>query len=117
MAIDTNRLHGNPGNQVKSSTAGKSDAQVQQNRQTTQSQSQSSQQAAPATPKDSVSLTQQAQSLGSMQRAMANAPSFSQERVANIKKAIAEGQYKVDPEKLAQKLQAFEKELGNLTGA
>ncbi|GGA65544.1 hypothetical protein GCM10011369_03730 [Neiella marina] len=117
MAIDTNRVQGNPGNQVKGSTAGKSEVQIQQNRQTTQSQSQSNQQASPAAVKDSVSLTQQAQSLGSMQRAMASSPSFSQERVANIKKAIAEGQYKVDPEKLAQKLQAFEKELGNLTGA
>lgn len=115
MAIDMNRIQGNPATPVKSGNAGKAEPQVQQNRQGSQPQAPAAQQAAGA--KDSVSLTQQAQSLGSMQRAMASSPSFSQERVANIKKAIAEGQYKVDPEKLAQKLQDFEKELGTLAGS
>ncbi|MBW8190848.1 flagellar biosynthesis anti-sigma factor FlgM [Neiella marina] len=114
MAIDINRVQGTPTTSVKGANAGKPDAQVQQNSQG--SQAPASQPAA-AHVKDSVSLTQQAQSLGNMQRAMASTPSFSQERVASIKKAIAEGQYKVDPEKLAQKLQDFEKELGNLAGS
>lgn len=114
MAIDMNRIQGNPATPVK---GGKAEPQVQQNRQGSQPQAPSAQQAAAAGAKDSVSLTQQAQSLGSMQRAMASSPSFSQERVANIKKAIAEGQYKVDPEKLAQKLQDFEKDLGTLAGS
>lgn len=112
MAIDINKVNAGHGSQLKGTEAKKIDtANSQQSRP--QVQNQVSQQS--AAPKDSVSLTQQAQSLGQMQRAMASTPSFNQERVATIKKALAEGQYKVDPERLAQKLHSFEEELGNLS--
>ncbi|EJH68768.1 negative regulator of flagellin synthesis FlgM [Vibrio cholerae HC-51A1] len=43
---------------------------------------------------------------------MASRPSFDSAKVAAIKEAIANGSYVVDPEKLADNMIKFEKELG-----
>ncbi len=111
MAIDINKLNTGHPSQLKGNNA--SQASTAQQRSSS-AQGQPTPAAQQAVPKDSVSLTQQAQSLGQMQKTMASTPSFNQEKVASLKKAVAEGQYKVDPEKLAQKLQEFETELGNI---
>ncbi|MCM2678931.1 flagellar biosynthesis anti-sigma factor FlgM [Echinimonas agarilytica] len=113
MAIDINRLNAGHNTQVKGSESkAVGTANQQQTRQLAQTQSNQTSQAQ-VVPKDSVSLTQQAQSLGQMQRNMSTSDSFNQEKVAQIKKALSEGQYTVDSERLAQKLQDFEQEIGN----
>ncbi|MCL1141714.1 flagellar biosynthesis anti-sigma factor FlgM [Shewanella gaetbuli] len=63
---------------------------------------------------DSVSITSQAQELQSAQAKIANLPEVNQQKVDEIKQAIAEGRYKVDPEKLAANIASFEAELGEL---
>lgn len=107
MAIDLNKLAGSHGQQLEglkskaqSDTASVKQQNVQQNAQT---QAQSQPQA-----KDSVSLTQQAQQLHKIQDKLNNTSSVNQEKVESIRKAIAAGEYKVDPDKLAANLAKFE---------
>ncbi len=110
MAIELNKLAGAHSQQLDSlKSKAQSDTQsvkqqsVQQNAQT---QAQSQPQA-----KDSVSLTQQAQQLHKIRDKLNNTSSVNQEKVDSIKKAIAAGDYKVDPDKLAANLAKFEGEL------
>ena len=63
---------------------------------------------------DSVSLTPQAKSIDKIQKDISATPSFNKSKVEEIKKAISEGAYKVDPEKLAQNMLSFEQEFGVL---
>lgn len=63
---------------------------------------------------DSVSLSSQGKAVGEMHTQMASQPSFDQAKVAAIKEAIANGSYTVNPEKLADNMMKFEKELGGL---
>ncbi|WP_299791405.1 flagellar biosynthesis anti-sigma factor FlgM [uncultured Shewanella sp.] len=63
---------------------------------------------------DSVSITSQAQQLQSTQAKLANIPEVDQGKVEEIKLAIAEGRYKIDPEKLATNIAQFENELKDL---
>jgi negative regulator of flagellin synthesis FlgM len=49
-----------------------------------------------------------------MHNQMVSQPSFDKAKVAAIKEAIANGSYSVDPEKLADNMMKFEKELGGL---
>jgi negative regulator of flagellin synthesis FlgM len=85
----------------------------------TQSSTQSNTAAAPKTAApvktDSVSITSQAHQLQSAQVKMASLPEVDQKKVAEIKLAISEGRYKVDPEKLAANIASFEAELGSLS--
>lgn len=60
---------------------------------------------------DSVSLTSQAQQLQSTQAKMTNIPEVNEQKVQEIKLAIAEGRYKIDPEKLATNIAQFENDL------
>ncbi|RZM80117.1 flagellar biosynthesis anti-sigma factor FlgM [Pseudoalteromonas rubra] len=60
---------------------------------------------------DSVSLTPQAQQLKGLQEKAQQAPSFDNKKVDELKKAIAEGKYQVDSEKLAKNIAAFEFDL------
>ncbi|SIQ49341.1 anti-sigma-28 factor, FlgM family [Shewanella morhuae] len=63
---------------------------------------------------DSVVITAQAQQLQKAQSKMASLPEVDQKKVAEIKQAIAEGRYKIDPEKLAANIASFEAELNDL---
>ncbi|KII80490.1 flagellar biosynthesis anti-sigma factor FlgM [Vibrio renipiscarius] len=63
-------------------------------------------------PQDAVSLSSAGKAVGEMHNKMASQPSFDQAKVASIKEAIANGSYSVDPEKLADNMIKFEKELG-----
>ncbi|MCT8987244.1 flagellar biosynthesis anti-sigma factor FlgM [Shewanella phaeophyticola] len=64
---------------------------------------------------DSVSITSQAQQLQGAQTKMAALPEVDQKKVDEIKQAISEGRYKVDPEKLAANIASFEAELSGLS--
>lgn len=57
---------------------------------------------------DSVSLTPQAQQLKSLQEKAQQHPAFDSKKVEELKKAISEGKYQVDAEKLAKNIAAFE---------
>ncbi|ADT86306.1 flagellar biosynthesis anti-sigma factor FlgM [Vibrio sp. Vb2880] len=61
---------------------------------------------------DAVSLSSQGRAIGEMHTEMASKPSFDSAKVAAIKEAIANGSYVVDPDKLADNMIKFEKELG-----
>ncbi|KOO02225.1 flagellar biosynthesis anti-sigma factor FlgM [Vibrio nereis] len=62
--------------------------------------------------KDAVSLSAQGKAVGEMHNQMVSQPSFDKAKVAAIKEAIANGSYSVDPQKLADNMMKFEKELG-----
>ena len=57
---------------------------------------------------DSVSLTPQAQQLKSLQEKAQQQPAFDSKKVEELRKAISEGKYQVDAEKLAKNIAAFE---------
>ncbi|MFY8272939.1 flagellar biosynthesis anti-sigma factor FlgM [Pseudoalteromonas sp. SSDWG2] len=57
---------------------------------------------------DSVSLTPQARQMKSLQEKAERSSGFDEQKVAELKKAIAEGKYHVDSEKLAKNIAAFE---------
>ena len=59
---------------------------------------------------DSVSLTQSAQQLTNVQKKGSEAP-VNQEKVDRLKKTIADGDYKVNPEVLAQKIAVLESQI------
>ena len=60
---------------------------------------------------DAVSLSQQGKAVSKLQKDMAASPAYDSAKVAAIKEAIANGSYKVDPEKLADNMIKFENEL------
>ncbi len=66
------------------------------------------QQSANAATADKVTLTDTAAKLQKLEKQLSNLPVVDQERVANLQKAIASGEYKVDPVKTAEKLVQFE---------
>lgn len=66
----------------------------------------------PSVAQDAVSLSAQGKAVGEMHNQMVSQPSFDKAKVAAIKEAIANGSYSVDPEKLADNMMKFEKELG-----
>ncbi|MCK8043372.1 MULTISPECIES: flagellar biosynthesis anti-sigma factor FlgM [Shewanella] len=64
---------------------------------------------------DSVSITAQAQQIQNVQTKMADMPDVDQNKINEIKAAIAEGRYKIDPDKLASNIANFENELKDLS--
>lgn len=61
--------------------------------------------------RDSVSITPQAKQLSELQKKAADAPVINQKKIDELKKAITAGDYKINPEKLAQNISNFEFEL------
>lgn len=59
---------------------------------------------------DSVSLTQSAQQLANVQKKGSEAP-VNQEKVERLKKAISNGEYRVNPEVLANKIAVLESQI------
>lgn len=100
MAININNLSNN--NQVKQ----KLEQQVQTKQQVTESAN-SARKATVAT-QDSVSLTPQAKQMTELQKKANEAPVVNQKKIAEIKNAIASGDYKINPEKLAASIANFE---------
>jgi len=101
MAIN-NINNGLPKNPVDNSKV------AQQNQ--TQQQAASSAQTAQAPRQDSVSLTQSAQQLNQVQKKGSEAP-VNQEKVDRLKKAVQNGEYRVNPEVLANKIAKLESEI------
>ena len=60
---------------------------------------------------DTVSITASASKLAALETQLANMPIADEQRVAQIKAAIADGSYQVDAERTASKLLQFETEL------
>ncbi|ARD43654.1 flagellar biosynthesis anti-sigma factor FlgM [Colwellia sp. PAMC 21821] len=103
MAININNL--NNTNQVKQ----KVEQQVQTKQQVSESANASQQ--AKLAPRDSVSITPQAKQMTELQKKAADAPVLNQKKIAELKSAIASGEYKINPEKLAASIANFEFEL------
>tara|TARA_R110001583_G_scaffold177418_2_gene332610 strand:- start:110632 stop:110943 length:312 start_codon:yes stop_codon:yes gene_type:complete len=61
---------------------------------------------------DTVSLTDTATALQSLQQTLADAPVVDNARVSALKAAIAEGSYNADPAELANNMINFEQKLG-----
>jgi negative regulator of flagellin synthesis FlgM len=53
---------------------------------------------------DSVKLTEQAQSLGSLQQKITDSPDTDDNKVASIKAAIDSGDYKINSDRIASKM-------------
>lgn len=83
--------------------------QVQNQSSGAASQAADSKSAVPAKT-DSVSLTQSAQQLTNVQKKGSEAP-VNQEKVDRLKKAINDGEYKVNPEVLAKKIAVLESQI------
>jgi negative regulator of flagellin synthesis FlgM len=60
---------------------------------------------------DSVSLTDAAARLQRLEAALANHPVVDKQRVADIRQALADGSYRTNPERVADKLLALERDL------
>jgi negative regulator of flagellin synthesis FlgM len=61
---------------------------------------------------DTVSLTDTASRLRQMENTLARLPVVDSQRVESIRKALADGTFELDPERVARKMMAFERELG-----
>ncbi|GLR70806.1 flagellar biosynthesis anti-sigma factor FlgM [Agaribacter marinus] len=84
-------------------------AQQQAQGQTSTASTTTTNQAA-APKQDSVSLTQSAQQLANVQKKGSEAP-VNQEKVERLKKAISDGEYRVNPEALAKKIAVLEAQI------
>ena len=110
MSVNFNNLSGGQaGNQQIGSDKAEQRSQVRQ--QT--SQQATVQQTTNAGAKDSVSLTPQAQQFNKLQQKASNSSGVDSSKVNDIKKAIAEGKYEVNIQRLAEKLASFESDLFN----
>ncbi len=110
MSVNFNNLPGSQaGNQQVGSDKAEQRSQVRQ--QT--SQQATVQQTSTASAKDSVSLTPQAQQFNKLQQKASNASGVDSNKVNDIKKAISEGKYEVNIQRLAEKLASFESDLFN----
>ncbi|MGB1263867.1 MAG: flagellar biosynthesis anti-sigma factor FlgM [Cognaticolwellia sp.] len=103
MAININNL--NNTNQVKQ----KLDQQVQVKQQV--SNTTGAAQQAKLAARDSVSITPQALQMNELQKKASDSPVLNQKKIAELKSAIASGDYKINPEKLAASIANFEFEL------
>ncbi|GAC15170.1 flagellar biosynthesis anti-sigma factor FlgM [Aliiglaciecola lipolytica] len=102
MAIN-NVNSGNQKPQLENQRLNQQQSQGQAAAQTSAQQAKSA-----TTPRqDSVSLTQSAQQLSQVQKKSNDAP-VNQEKVDKLKKAIQNGEYRVNPEVLAQKISKLE---------
>lgn len=100
MALNINNL--NSASQVKQ----KVDQQSQVKQQAAVQQSGAEQ--TKSARQDSVSLTPQAKQMSELQKKGADAPMIDQKKIDQLKKAIASGEYVINPEKLAANIANFE---------
>jgi len=61
---------------------------------------------------DKVSLTQTAARLKQLEQSLANQPAVDQQRVEGVQRALVNGAYAIDAERIAGKMIAFEQQLG-----
>lgn len=99
----------NKGNQQNVAYTNSKQLNVSKDNSTTQVQNQPAATAKAAT--DSVSLTPQAQQLRGLHEKAEQSQGFDSKKVNELKKAISEGNYQVNAEKLAEKIAGFEFDL------
>lgn len=102
MAIE---ITGLPASQVQENSGSKQTQALQNDIKNPQ------QEGANVSPTDHVTLTKTAAKLQKLEKDLSNIPVVDQDRVASLRKAIASGEYKVDPVKTAEKLVQFESAL------
>ena len=61
----------------------------------------------------SVHITSSARVLASLSQAVNSTPDINSSRVAALQQAIASGQYKINPERIANRLVQLDQDLGN----
>ena len=98
MSIDINGI---PPSKAASTT---DDSQVKQ----TLEQTATEQESGKSSSADTVSLSDNAVQLGKLDSASASTPVVDTQRVEQVKQAIKDGSYEVDPAKIADKLMQFE---------
>ena len=102
MAININNLNSN--NQVQQ----KQQTQVKQELTQSTHQAESNKAQVRSASQDSVSITPQAKQLNELQKKATDGPGISQQKIDELKKAINDGDYKIDAEKLAASIANFE---------
>lgn len=100
----------NGGNQKPQIDNQRLSQQQTQNQSAAQTSAQKAQASASTPRQDSVSLTQSAQQLTQAQKKSTDAP-VNQEKVDKLKKAIQNGEYRVNPEALARKISVLESQI------
>ncbi len=90
-----------------------SNPQLDNQRATQQASNAKTSGAQPQSAEDSVSLTQSAQHLHSMQNKALEAP-VNQEKVEQLRNSILNGEYRINPEALANKIAKMESEIFGL---
>lgn len=103
MAINLTNLN-NRNQQLEQTRSAQQKAKVQNSTNAQPAQSQVSQ-------GDSVNITSQAKSLTAMEHDLAQGTPVNESKVASLKKAIADGSYQVDANKLAKNMANFESQL------
>ncbi|MEI8705931.1 flagellar biosynthesis anti-sigma factor FlgM [Pseudoalteromonas sp. B62] len=96
----------NSGNQQTAALANTKQQKVDLQRDNVNTQA--TQSASPKAASDSVSLTPQAKELKTLQEKAQQSSGFDSDKVSELKKAITEGKYQIDNEKLAKNLASFE---------
>lgn len=74
----------------------------------------SAQKSGAAKAQDSVTLTESAVNFKKLEQSIASLPIVDMKKVEEIQKSIADGSYKVDSDKIAEKFIAFERDLQGL---
>lgn len=105
MAI--NNITGFPGNQTQ---RGGDSSQAKGVRQDSRPQAPAETQERPRN-EDTVSLTSSAERLRSLEERLTREPVVDEGRVAEIRQALDDGSFSVDPGRIAEKMLAFEREL------
>ncbi|WP_028864678.1 flagellar biosynthesis anti-sigma factor FlgM [Psychromonas aquimarina] len=85
---------------------------IEQNKTQKQQDVRSQGQAGTSSSKDSVQLTSQALNLNKMHKQSPTEPKVNKQRVETLKAAILNGDYKINTERLAEKLSKFEGDFG-----
>lgn len=67
--------------------------------------------ASASTAADPVRITDQAKQLAALEHAIKAMPAIDEARVAEVRKALDEGRYQVNPERIADKLMRSERDL------
>lgn len=109
MAIDFNRLN-NANSPANAGRAGAAQAGRNESVQTPKAQTATTPEATASQARagENVQLSREAQQLQKVNEKLREQPVVNRERVAQLKQAIADGSYQVDPQRVAAKLLNFE---------
>ncbi|QTH64654.1 flagellar biosynthesis anti-sigma factor FlgM [Psychrosphaera ytuae] len=103
-----NNINNGKNSGVNNSVYSPKNQKLEQLKQDNVQQSQQQTASSKAAEKDSVALTPQAKQLKDLQKKISDTENFDRKKVEEIKQAITDGNYKINYDKLAQKLADFE---------